>query len=143
MIFRMSDARSKSDLRAAALAARDALNGEDRAAAAHAIGLRGLSIGIEPGAVVAGYSPIRSEIDPAPLMRSLPRRARGLRCLRHGRGQVAEISPLVSGRPVACPDRSAFSSRPRRGRNHPRHRAGAAGGVRPGRSPHRLWRRAL
>src|ERR1700681_3052437 len=61
----------KSTLRAAALAARDALSSEHRAAAAQAIAVRGLPIEIMPGAVVAGYSPIRSEIDPAPLMRKL------------------------------------------------------------------------
>ena len=61
----------KSNLRAAALAARDALSSEHRAAAAQAIAVRGLPIEIMPGAVVAGYSPIRSEIDPAPLMRKL------------------------------------------------------------------------
>ena len=70
----MSDAPaslSKADLRAAALAARDALSEENRTAAAQAIALRGLPIEIMRGAVVAGYSPIRSEIDPAPLMRKL------------------------------------------------------------------------
>src|SRR5712664_3058752 len=69
--------RSKNDLRAAALARRDALSGGQRMAAAQAIALRGLSIEIMPGAVVAGYSPIRSEIDPAPLMQELA--ARGMR----------------------------------------------------------------
>ena len=62
---------SKADLRTAALAARDALSGEHRARAAQAIASRGLPVEILPGAVVAGYSPIRSEIDPAPLMRNL------------------------------------------------------------------------
>jgi 5-formyltetrahydrofolate cyclo-ligase len=61
----------KSTLRAAALAARDALSSEHRAAAAQAIAARGLPIEIMPGVVVAGYSPIRSEIDPAPLLRKL------------------------------------------------------------------------
>ncbi len=63
--------QSKADLRAAALAARDALSEEHRAAAAQAIAARGLPIEIAPGSVVAGYSPIRSEIDPAPLMQKL------------------------------------------------------------------------
>ncbi|MGA7805577.1 5-formyltetrahydrofolate cyclo-ligase [Bradyrhizobium sp.] len=63
--------KSKADLRAAALAARDALSGEQRAAAAEAIATRGLPFALEPGAVVAGYSPIRNEIDPAPLMKKL------------------------------------------------------------------------
>jgi len=58
-------------LRAAALAARDALGGEQRAAAAQAVAMRGLPFGLAPGTVVAGYSPIRSEIDPLPLMRGL------------------------------------------------------------------------
>jgi 5-formyltetrahydrofolate cyclo-ligase len=61
----------KATLRATALAARDALSGERRAAAAQAIARRGLPFEIVPGAVVAGYSPIRSEIDPVPLMRTL------------------------------------------------------------------------
>jgi 5-formyltetrahydrofolate cyclo-ligase len=61
----------KASLRAAALAARDALSSERRAAAAQSIALRGLPFEITPGAVVAGYSPIRSEIDPVPLMRKL------------------------------------------------------------------------
>jgi 5-formyltetrahydrofolate cyclo-ligase len=61
----------KATLRAAALAARDALSGEQRAAAARAVALRGLPIAIRPGAVIAGYSPIRSELDPTPLMQRL------------------------------------------------------------------------
>ena len=61
----------KATLRATALAARDALSSEHRAAAARAIAGRGLPFEIPPGTIVAGYSPIRSEIDPAPLMRKL------------------------------------------------------------------------
>jgi 5-formyltetrahydrofolate cyclo-ligase len=71
---RMSDIplnSSKASLRATALAARDALSSERRAAAAETIARRGLPFAITPGAVVAGYSPIRSEIDPIPLMRKL------------------------------------------------------------------------
>jgi 5-formyltetrahydrofolate cyclo-ligase len=62
---------SKADLRAAALAARDALSEGQRAAAAHALAARGLPFEIARGCVLAGYSPIRSEIDPVPLMRKL------------------------------------------------------------------------
>src|SRR2546430_1898254 len=61
----------KTTLRATALAKRDALGSERRADAAQTIALRGLPFEIPPGAVVAGYSPIRSEIDPIPLMRKL------------------------------------------------------------------------
>jgi 5-formyltetrahydrofolate cyclo-ligase len=67
----MSDAPSKADLRATALAARDALSDEQRAAAAQAVAARGLPVDIARGAVVSGYSPIRSEIDPLPLMQKL------------------------------------------------------------------------
>ena len=66
-----SDPHAKATLRAAALEKRDALSHEHRAAAAQAIAARGLPIEITRGAVVAGYSPIRSEVDPLPLMRRL------------------------------------------------------------------------
>jgi|SRR5450631_351841 5-formyltetrahydrofolate cyclo-ligase len=62
---------SKANLRIATLAARDALSGDYRAAAAQAIAGRGLPVETPRGAVIAGYSPIRSEIDPTPLMRKL------------------------------------------------------------------------
>ena len=67
----MSAVPSKGDLRIAALARRDALSDEARAAAADAIAKRGMPLAVKSGAVVAGYSPIRSEIDPAPLLRQL------------------------------------------------------------------------
>jgi 5-formyltetrahydrofolate cyclo-ligase len=63
--------RSKADLRAAALAARDRLSSKQRTTAALALARRGLPVEVAPGVIVSGYSPIRSEIDPAPLMRSL------------------------------------------------------------------------
>jgi len=63
--------QSKSDLRAAALSARDGLSSEARAAAAAAIAARGLPVDIAPGTIVSAYSPIRSEVNPAPLMRAL------------------------------------------------------------------------
>jgi 5-formyltetrahydrofolate cyclo-ligase len=74
---RTADPPSKAELRAAALAARDALSEAQRAAAAQAIAQRGLPVEIAAGAVVAGYSPIRSELDPTPLMQALA--AQGVR----------------------------------------------------------------
>lgn len=62
---------TKQQLRAAALAARDALSDEARSAAAQAIAARGLPFALEPGQVVSGYAPIRNELDPVPLMRVL------------------------------------------------------------------------
>jgi 5-formyltetrahydrofolate cyclo-ligase len=66
-----SDPHAKATLRGAALAKRDALSDKQRAAAAKAVAKRGLPIEITPGTIISGYSPIRSEIDPAPLMRAL------------------------------------------------------------------------
>src|ERR1700722_19405260 len=70
----MPAGQSKSDLRTAALAAREALSTEQRAAAAQALAARGLPLEITPGTIVSGYSPIRGEFDPVPLMRKLAER---------------------------------------------------------------------
>ena len=59
---------SKAELRAKALAKRDALSEKKRASAAAKLAKRGLPFKLMPGTIVSGYSPIRSEIDPAPLM---------------------------------------------------------------------------
>jgi 5-formyltetrahydrofolate cyclo-ligase len=67
----MSAPPSKAELRSAALAKRDALTGEERIAAAEKLAGRGFPLEIASGMVVSGYSPIRSEIDPVPLMRRL------------------------------------------------------------------------
>ena len=69
-----STAALKSDLRAAALARRDAISAVQRAAAAQAIAVHPLPIEMPKGSVVSGYAPIRSEIDPFPLMRGLAQR---------------------------------------------------------------------
>ncbi|ABD08976.1 5-formyltetrahydrofolate cyclo-ligase [Rhodopseudomonas palustris HaA2] len=67
----LSDSVSKDELRAAALARRLALSDEARAAAAVVIAARPLPFAVPEGAIVAGYVPIRGEIDPLPLMRAL------------------------------------------------------------------------
>ena len=59
---------SKAELRAKALAKREALSDKQRAKSAQALAKRGLPLDIVAGMVVSGYSPIRNEIDPAPLM---------------------------------------------------------------------------
>ena len=61
----------KATLRTRALAARDALSPDQRAAAAAAVAARGLPFAVAPGTVVAGYAPIRSEFDPMPLLHNL------------------------------------------------------------------------
>jgi 5-formyltetrahydrofolate cyclo-ligase len=64
-------ADQKPDLRREALALRDALPPEVRAAAAEAIAARAFPLDIRPGAVVSGFFPLRSEINAIPLMRRL------------------------------------------------------------------------
>jgi 5-formyltetrahydrofolate cyclo-ligase len=66
-----SSGRSKGDLRKIALDARDALAASARAATSEKLAARGLPFEIAAGTIVSGYSPIRSELDPAPLMRKL------------------------------------------------------------------------
>ena len=67
----MSAMPSKAELRANALAKREALSDKQREAAAKAMAKRGLPLPIAAGTIVSGYSPIRNEIDPAPLMQKL------------------------------------------------------------------------
>jgi 5-formyltetrahydrofolate cyclo-ligase len=65
---------SKAELRAKALAKRDALSEKKRSTAATKLAKRGLPFKLLPGSIISGYSPIRSEIDPIPLMRKLAAR---------------------------------------------------------------------
>lgn len=62
---------TKIELRTSALARRAALPGANREAAARALAGHVFPMPITPGTIVAGYSPIRSEIDPVLLMRAL------------------------------------------------------------------------
>ena len=67
----MPTSPSKGDLRKIALDARDAMDAAVRVAASEKLAARGLPFEIAAGTIVSGYSPIRSELDPAPLMRKL------------------------------------------------------------------------
>ena len=62
---------SKAALRREALARRDAMPRELRADAAEAIAARPFPVAVEPGAVVSGFMPMKSEINPVPLLRKL------------------------------------------------------------------------
>lgn len=79
---------SKAELRAKALAKRDALDEKERAAAAEKLARRGLPFTIASGTIISGYAPIRSEIDPVPLMLKLASQGArlGLPCVS-ARGQ--------------------------------------------------------
>lgn len=67
----MSTNLSKGDLRKIALDARDAMQERARAGASEKLAARGLPFEIATGVIVSGYSPIRSELDPVPLMQKL------------------------------------------------------------------------
>ena len=62
---------TKADLRAAALAKRDALPAAERQAAAETIAARGLPVEVTQGAIVSGFMPMKTEINPLPLLRKL------------------------------------------------------------------------
>jgi 5-formyltetrahydrofolate cyclo-ligase len=78
--------QTKAELRREAIARRDALPAEARQAAAEAIAARAFPLAITPGAIVSGFMPLKSEINPLPLMRKLA-------------GQGARLAlPVVIGR---------------------------------------------
>ena len=64
-------AQQKAELRRQAAALRDALPAELRQVAAEAIAARPFPLAIAPGAIVSGFMPLKSEINPLPLMRKL------------------------------------------------------------------------
>jgi 5-formyltetrahydrofolate cyclo-ligase len=63
--------QAKAALRRQAIVRRDALPADMRAAAAQAIATRPFPVAIPPGAIVSGFMPLKSEINPLPLMRKL------------------------------------------------------------------------
>jgi 5-formyltetrahydrofolate cyclo-ligase len=63
--------QAKAALRREAVARRDALPADMRAAAAQAIATRPFPVAIPPGGIVSGFMPLKSEINPIPLLRNL------------------------------------------------------------------------
>ena len=61
----------KSAIRREAVARRDALPAAERAKAAETIAARPFPVAIAPGTIVSGFSALKSEINPVPLMRKL------------------------------------------------------------------------
>jgi 5-formyltetrahydrofolate cyclo-ligase len=61
----------KKQLRVDAVARRDALPAVTRQAAAEAIATRDFPLAIAPGTIVSAFMPMKSEINPLPLMRKL------------------------------------------------------------------------
>lgn len=97
-----SETVSKNDLRVAALARRDALPAPERAAAAEAIARRIFPVLIPAGAIVSGYSPMKSELNPVPLMRELSDAGAQLALpVVQGRGKPLIMRAWTFGAPLA------------------------------------------
>jgi 5-formyltetrahydrofolate cyclo-ligase len=66
-----TEASDKAALRQSAFARRDAMPAAERSAAVEAVVRRPFPVALAPGMIVSGYSPMRSEFNPVPLMRKL------------------------------------------------------------------------
>jgi 5-formyltetrahydrofolate cyclo-ligase len=66
-----ASAATKAELRHEALTCRDSLPAAERAQAAAVIAERGFPVAVVPDVIVAGFMPMKSEINPLPLMRKL------------------------------------------------------------------------
>ena len=101
--MKLSLAAEKNALRKQTLAARDAISMEKRIEAAVALAnLATPPIDIQPGQFVAGYHPIRSELDPRPLRAELATLGARL-CLPVVTGETSmEFRELVRGAPMVA-----------------------------------------
>jgi 5-formyltetrahydrofolate cyclo-ligase len=71
MVTPAQPALVKAIMRREATARRDALPAIERQQAAEAIAARPFPVPVAPGAIVSGFMPLKSEINPLPLMRKL------------------------------------------------------------------------
>ena len=126
-------AADKAALRTATLARRDAMPADERQAAAAAIAARAFPVPVGAGTVVSGFFPMRSEINPLPLLRKLAAEgaqlalpviagrgkpltmrawnqgddlASGQWGIREPTAQAREVDPDVLIVPLACFDRA-------------------------------------
>jgi len=91
----------KADLRREAAARRDALPAAERKAAAEAIAARAFPVAIAPGAIVSGFMPMKSEINPLPLMQKLEGAGARLALPRIvGRGHPLSMQAWAFGAPL-------------------------------------------
>src|SRR5215471_16287454 len=92
----------KAELRRAGQARRDALPAEIRKAAAEAVAARAFPLAIAPGMIVSGFMPLKSEINPLPLMRKLADAGARLALpVVAGRGQPLIMRSWQWGEPLA------------------------------------------
>ena len=98
-----SIASEKAELRREALARRDALPAAARKAAAEAIAVRAFPLAIAPGTIVSGFMPLKSEINPLPLMRKLAEAGATLALpVVAGRGKPLIMRAWKWGEPLAA-----------------------------------------
>jgi 5-formyltetrahydrofolate cyclo-ligase len=92
----------KKELRGAVLALRDALSPTLRQAAAEAIAARAFPVAMTPGTIVSGFSPMKTEINPLPLMRKIAEAGAqlALPCIV-GRGHALIMRAWSFGEPLA------------------------------------------
>jgi 5-formyltetrahydrofolate cyclo-ligase len=98
-----SVSHEKAELRREAMARRDALLPELRKAAAQAIAARDFPLPIAPGVIVSGFMPLKSEINPLPLMRRLAEKGARLALpVVVGRGKPLIMREWGFGEPLAA-----------------------------------------
>jgi 5-formyltetrahydrofolate cyclo-ligase len=93
----------KARLRQRALALRDALPAAERSAAAEAIAGRAFPVKLAAGTIVSAFSPMKSEINPVPLMRKLADAGARLALPAiAGRGKALVMRAWTFGEPLAA-----------------------------------------
>jgi 5-formyltetrahydrofolate cyclo-ligase len=93
---------SKTAIRRAAVAGRDALPSDVRQSAAQTIAARKFPLAISPGIIVSGFMPLKTEINPLPLMRALAQAGAMLALpVVAGRGKPLVIRAWRWGEPLA------------------------------------------
>jgi 5-formyltetrahydrofolate cyclo-ligase len=93
----------KAQVRRDAAARRDALPAAERSAAAATIAARPLPVAVPAGAIVSGFSPLKSEINPVPLMRAFADAGAGLALpVVAGRGKPLIMRSWTFGAPLVA-----------------------------------------
>jgi 5-formyltetrahydrofolate cyclo-ligase len=93
----------KAQIRRDAAARRDALPAAERSAAAATIAARPLPVAVPAGAIVSGFSPLKSEINPVPLMRAFADAGAGLALpVVAGRGKPLIMRSWTFGAPLVA-----------------------------------------
>ena len=101
MATAISIEQTKAELRREAAARRDALSAEERRAAAEAIAAREFALPVAPGVIVSGFMPMKSEINPLPLLQKLSSAGALLALPRIvGRGHPLSMRAWAFGAPL-------------------------------------------